>query len=139
MRKHYFYHIVPKPFYWRHLERLCKEYRVNGELLADFLKDLYNHVCVDMMSYEEISSYDDYEKDSYLTSLCDALVDEYKEDPSNDYDYADYYSDFITQVLWAKWFSRLVLTVNEEIETKRGIADSIEIRKRNIEIRYLEK
>lgn len=137
MKKRYNTYILPKPFYWAKLKRIAESYKIDKELLLEFFKNIYTYTIVCLMSHEEFQSYDAYERDSFLDSLSYSLIEDYCE--GNDQDYAEYYEEFVNQVLWAKWFGKLLRTINEEIEVEDWRVKDIDERRKNILITYVKK
>lgn len=130
-------YVMHKPFYWRILKDISNEYKVDEELMLEFFKSIYDYTDLCLMSHEEFSAYDMFERDSFLESLSNALIEDYN--VNNDEDYAEYYQSFINEVLWSNWFVKLLRTINEEIEVPKWIVKSIEEKSKVIIITYTEK
>lgn len=131
-------YLFQKPHYWKKVVEHADDNEVTEEGLKFFIKGLYMHVTIDGMTWREFKKMDDFSKDSYLDSLAVALAQEYESDrEGDDFDY-DSFENFVSGVLWERWFPQFLLAINQQIEKHgKGISD-IDIFSRSILITYTD-
>lgn len=129
-------YIFQKPHYWKKIVEHADDNDVSDEGLKFFIKGIYMHVTIDGMTWREFEDMDDFEKDGYLDSLAVGIAKEYESDrEGDDIDY-DSFENFVSGVLWERWFPQFLLAINTQIEKHgKGIAD-IDIFPRSILIIY---
>lgn len=105
--------------------------------VEDFLIDFLTNLDICMMSDAEYSAYDDYERDSFLDSFFDQLLENYAQGTSKTVDDIESYEAFILDVLWSGCLRRIIKDFDNRLGNDDGyVIERLRIHSRKVVVQY---
>ena len=104
-----------------------------------FLIDLLTNLDITLMSDAEFGAYDDYEKDSFLDSFFDQMLENYAQGSGKTVDEIENYEAFLLDVLWSGCLRRIIKDFDNRLSNDEGYAiERLRIHSKKVIVQYIK-